>query len=171
MPDKQDKTDRPTGQTSKQALVIGLVLAFLGGGAAFSGAYLGLIPVELKDESEPSVADIAPDSDVGQKTFDASGITFVPVTPIILSVGSADNRMQLRFGATLEVKRTAKSEIETLMPRIVDIVNTYLRAMKVSDLEDPTALLRIRAQLLRRVQVVAGDGRINDFLVLEFILN
>jgi len=51
------------------------------------------------------------------------------------------------------------------------VINTYLRAIDPSDLEDPTALLRLRAQLLRRLQMVAGEDLVNDFLITEFILN
>jgi flagellar FliL protein len=57
------------------------------------------------------------------------------------------------------------------MPRIVDVLNTYLRALSLADMEERAALLRLRAQMLRRVQIVAGAGRINDLLVMEFVLN
>ncbi len=39
------------------------------------------------------------------------------------------------------------------------------------DLENPAAIQRLRAQMLRRVQVVTGEGRVRDLLVTEFILN
>ena len=57
------------------------------------------------------------------------------------------------------------------MPRIVDILNTYLRAVQPQDLDSPTALLRLRVQMLHRVQVVAGQGVVRDLLITEFILN
>ena len=57
------------------------------------------------------------------------------------------------------------------MPRIVDVLNTYLRAVEVRDLEEPAAMARLRAQMLRRVQVVTGEGRVRDLLVTEFVLN
>ena len=69
------------------------------------------------------------------------------------------------------MKAAHKSHVEKLMPRIVDVTNTYLRALKLADLEDAQALIRLRAQLLRRMQVVTGAGRINDLLIMEFVLN
>ena len=57
------------------------------------------------------------------------------------------------------------------MPRILDVLNTYLRAVEVRDLEEPAALVRLRAQMLRRVQVVTGEGRVRDLLVTEFVMN
>ena len=57
------------------------------------------------------------------------------------------------------------------MPRILDVLNTYLRAVEVRDLEQPASLARLRAQMLRRVQVVTGEGRVRDLLITEFVLN
>jgi flagellar FliL protein len=75
------------------------------------------------------------------------------------------------FTAQLEVEPAYSQEVTDLMPRIVDVLNGYLRAVKVAELEDPTALIRLRAQMLRRVQVVVGDGRVKDILIMEFVLN
>ncbi len=57
------------------------------------------------------------------------------------------------------------------MPRVVDVLNGYLRALEIQDIESAAALTRLRAQMLRRVQIVAGPGRINDLLIMEFVLN
>ena len=51
------------------------------------------------------------------------------------------------------------------------MLNGYLRAVEVADLEDRTALVRLRAQMLRRVQIVTGEGRVRDLLVTEFVIN
>ncbi len=53
----------------------------------------------------------------------------------------------------------------------MDILNGYLRAVDVRDLEDPSALIRLRAQMLRRIQIVTGEGRVKDLLIMEFVLN
>ena len=57
------------------------------------------------------------------------------------------------------------------MPRVLDVLNTYLRAVEVRDLEQPSSAARLRAQMLRRVQVVTGEGRVRDLLVTEFVMN
>lgn len=51
------------------------------------------------------------------------------------------------------------------------MLNGYLRAIAVSEIEDPAGLVRLRAQLLRRIQIVTGEGRVRDLLVTEFVLN
>ena len=77
----------------------------------------------------------------------------------------------LLFRAEMEVNPDYKSEVTTLLPRVVDVLNGYLRALDISDIEAPSALTRLRAQMLRRVQIVAGPGRVNDLLIMEFVLN
>jgi flagellar FliL protein len=57
------------------------------------------------------------------------------------------------------------------MPRILDVLNSYLRAIDVASIEDPQAMARLRAQMLRRIQIVTGEGRVRDLLVTEFVLN
>ena len=54
---------------------------------------------------------------------------------------------------------------------ILDVLNGYLRAVEMRELEDPSALVRLRAQMLRRVQIVTGEGRVRDLLVTEFVIN
>lgn len=66
---------------------------------------------------------------------------------------------------------TAQTEVTGIKPRVVDVLNSYLRAVDVATLEDPTAMLRIKAQMLRRIQIVTGEGRVRDLLISEFVLN
>ena len=48
---------------------------------------------------------------------------------------------------------------------------SYLRAIDTASIEDPHAMARLRAQMLRRIQIVVGEGRVRDLLITEFVLN
>lgn len=89
----------------------------------------------------------------------------------MISLPPGASARHLRFTGQLEVEPPHEKEVAGLTPRVVDTLNTYLRAVEVRDLENPAALQRLRAQMLRRVQVVVGEGRVRDLLVTEFILN
>ncbi len=152
-------------KASKRPFVIGLVLALLGGGGAFYAVYSGLI-LGKAAESEShdgthAAADIA----------DMPDVAFVPLEPLVISLGSETGGRHLRFRAQLEVVPAHKGEVETLIPRVIDVLNSYLRALDLKDLEDNSALVRLRAQMLRRVQIVTGGERVNDLLIMEFVLN
>ena len=98
-------------------------------------------------------------------------IAFVPIDPLVVSLGSEPAGRYLHFTAQLEVAKAFQPDVTLLLPRVIDVLNSYLRAVEVADLEDPTALVRLRAQMLRRVQMVAGDGRVRDLLVTGFVIN
>ncbi len=95
---------------------------------------------------------------------------FVPLDPIAISLAPGANARLLRFSGQLEVAPERAAEVAGLMPRVVDVLNTYLRAVEVRDLEEPASLVKLRAQMLRRVQVVTGEGRVRDLLITEFVL-
>lgn len=97
--------------------------------------------------------------------------TFVPMEALTINLGRDAGGRILRFRGELEVEPALAGEVTALLPRIVDVLNGYLRAVEVADLEDRSALLRLRAQMLRRVQMVAGPGRVRDLLVMEFVVN
>ncbi len=152
--------DAVPSKKSKRPMLFGLILAlFLGGGgfyATYSGLVLSAAPTsEGGDHDLPSLPDIA----------------FVPIDSVIISLGAASASGHLRMTSQLEVEKPYAAEVTLLMPRILDVINGYLRAVEVTQLEDPTALVRLRAQMLRRIQTVTGDGRVRDLLITEFVLN
>lgn len=173
-------TEQPAAKSSKKGLLLGLVLAVVGGGGGFYVTYSGLMASLLGGGSEHSeasgeshavpAASGGHDTESGQNQ--ASGATsFVPMDPITISLGPRGQSRHLRFSAQLEVAPNHASEVQRLMPRITDVLNIYLRALDPHELEEPAALLRLRAQMLRRVQIVTGPGFVNDLLVMEFVLN
>lgn len=151
--------DAAPKKKSKLPLIIGLVLFLVLGGGGFYAVYSGLI---LAPSTEAKPAE-------GEKK-DAPEIAFVPIEPVTISLGKASDNHHLRFTAQLEVNKEKTEEVAALVPRILDVLNGYLRALEVSELEDPDALVRLRSQMLRRVQIVTGEGCVRDLLVTEFVL-
>ena len=155
-----EEANRPKG--SKLPLIAGFALMILGGGGGFFAVSSGMI---LGGESKT-----APEKPEAVSTG-IGDVRFIPIEPISVSLAPDSGYRHLRFRAQLEVIKDHKSEVETILPRIVNVLNGYLRAVQVSDLADPASLTRFRTQLLRRAQIVAGPGRINDLLIMEFVLN
>jgi len=155
---------RDAAKTSKGPLLLGLLLALGLGGGGFYLAYSGLLPIgggsEAGAEVEPPEADKL-----------SQPVAFVPIDPIVVSLGGPGQGRHLRFRAQLEVVPGREAEVAAQMPRVLDVLNGYLRAVPAAELEAPAALVRLRAQMLRRLQLVAGEGRIRDLLVTEFVLN
>ena len=150
-------------KTSKKPLLLALVVAVAGGAGGFYATYSGMIGGSGTATAEAGSH--------GGTTGAASAVAFVPVTPVVITLGEASSSRHLRMTAQLEVGPAYSGEVTHLMPRILDVLNGYLRAIEVAELENPAALVRIRAQLLRRIQIVTGEGRVRDLLITEFVLN
>lgn len=163
MDDTEDQANESLKKKSKLPLILGLALALAGGGGGFYAVYSGMI---LGGESHTDQA--ATEEPVKVKGM--PDVAFVPIEPLVISIGGQD-MSHLRFRAQLEVRSGYETEVEKLMPRVVDVLNSYLRAVAVEDLSNNSALVRLRAQMLRRVQVVTGGDRVNDLLIMEFVLN
>jgi len=165
----------PEKKGGKLPLIVGLVLALAGGGGGFYAVQFGLLPFGKStpaEEYEASSGEEGTDPPpLSEKALDFSEIAFVPVEPIHLSLGHGQNASQLRFRAQLEVNAKYQSDVEKLLPRVTDVLNSYLRAVEVSDLQDSLALTRLRAQMLRRINIVTGQDRVRDLLIMEFVLN
>lgn len=152
--------DEVAKKPSKMPLIIGVILAFLGGGGGFYIVYSGTVSLPESHTVEPVTG------------FDAlPKVGFVALDPMVVTLGPASGNRHLRFTSQLEVDEVHQADVEMLKPRVIDVLNSYLRALEARDLEDPSALTRLRAQMLRRIQLVTGEGRVKDLLIMEFVLN
>lgn len=163
MAESEDSEEEAPKKRSKLPLILGFVLALAGGGGSFFAIYSGMVFGE--ESHAEAAADAVPDDP------DLPDVGFVAVDPLLIGIGRGATERHLRFRAQLEVPSSATSEVTKLLPRVVDVMNTYLRAVEISDLEDPSALVRLRSQLLRRVQIVTGASRVRDLLIMEFVLS
>ncbi len=153
-------------KSSLLGLILSFALAVAGAAGGFYAVRSGLLPGMSKGaQSRTEAANGTP------MEANATAPTYVAMDPLIVSLNDDGNARHLKFRAELEVAPSHQQEVEQVMPRIIDVLNGYLRAVKASDLSDPTALTRLRAQMLRRVQIVVGKGQVLDLLIMEFVLN
>lgn len=153
--DVTDGEDPP--KKGKSGLLIGLVLAIVAGGGGFaltSGMLTG-----------------GSGSDAAAPVHISDDLAFIPVEPMTVSIGNPAARRYLRFRAELEVGEDYEADVRAMMPRVVDVLNTYLQSLEMEDVENPSSLLTLRSQMRRRVDLVVGGNRVHDLLVMEFVVN
>ena len=153
-------------------MLISLVLAVLLGGAGFYGVYSGLIPLGSKSSDADDVAKAGAEEmpkDGPKKEYEEPA--FVVLEPFIVSLGERASSRHLKISLTVEVVPGTESSVMAAVPRINDVLNTYLRAVDHRDFEVPRAMLRLRAQMLRRVRLVTPPDAVRDLLFQEFVLN
>jgi flagellar FliL protein len=155
----QDDTEAQPPRRSRLPLVLALALAPVAAGGAFYAVWSGLLGASFP----PAAAARAPDA--------LPPMAFVPLDPIIVTLSAGTRTRHLRFAAQIEVEPARTAEVQSILPRLLDVLNVYLRALDPAELDDPAALLRLRGQMLRRLRMVAGEGRVRDLLVTEFVVN
>ncbi|MHA6324457.1 flagellar basal body-associated FliL family protein [Roseivivax sp. CAU 1753] len=159
-------------KSGKKPLIAGLVLALLGGGGGYYAVSTGLL-LGQKDDAEHAVggSDKAPILPAMYDGENVADVRFVELSPLVVSLGPESRAQHLLFTAAIETVPGAEADVAKLEPRILDVMNGYLRALEPADIEAPGGLFVIRAQLTRRLQLVLGEDRMRDLLVMEFVLN
>ena len=154
-------------------LLVGVILAAAGGGGGFWAVTSGpLASAPAEDEH----ADDAGDGGDGHgdehgADLGPTDVAFLELETLVISLGAEESNRNLIFSAALEVRPEHLEEVTQLTPRVLDVLNSYLRVIAISELSEPTSLARLRSQMLRRIQVVTGTGRVRDLLVTQFLVN
>lgn len=149
------ETDDAPSKPSRMPLILGVVLGLVGAGGGYA-VMSGMLGGGSSAPPPPSPSE---------------GIAFVPISQMTIPIGSSGTSRYLRFSAQLEVEAGSTSEVEKKLPRVVDVLNTYLRSVTLAELEDPASLLTLRAQMRRRIDLVIGGDRVRDLLVMEFVVS
>lgn len=160
----EEGAEEPPKKKSKKGLLIGLILALALGGGGFFAAYSGLVGGAAPTAESVEIEEETP-------VLDLPAVAFINLDPMVISLGDGGSRRHLRFRSTLEVAPQYEADVAQLTPRVLDVLNSYLRAVDMKMLSDPKSLVQLRAQMLRRIKLVTGEGRVRDLLIIEFVLN
>lgn len=152
-------------------LVLGLILAAAGGGGGFWAVTQGPLAGESPEDDHAEEEGDHGDEDGHGEDLGPTDVAFLELEALVVSLGAAESNRNLIFAASLEVPPEHLEEVTQLTPRVLDVLNSYLRVIAISELSEPTSLARLRSQMLRRIQVVTGTGRVSDLLVTQFLVN
>lgn len=98
---------------------------------------------------------------------------YVEVPEIMVNlVGLPGERVQyLKVKIVLEVKEDKQIEaIKPSMPRVSDIFQTYLRELRVGDLNGSAGLFRLKEELTRRVNAAVAPQQVSAVLFKEIVV-
>lgn len=160
----------------KIVLFVILPLAILGGGftAAYLGGYLDrILPGhELKcDTVKEGDDNYAACLEKMTRTNDGPGI-FIDVPPMVVNLSTTARQqrfLQIKLKVELETAEDQKA-FETIMPRVVDQFQTYLRELRIEDLRGSSGMYRMKIELLNRVRAATPDLRVRDVLFQEMLI-
>jgi flagellar protein FliL len=95
----------------------------------------------------------------------------VPDLLVNLVVLPGERVQYLKVKIVLEVKEEKQVEaIKPTMPRVTDIFQTYLRELRVSDLNGSAGVFRLKEELTRRVNAAVSPSQVNAVLFKEIVV-
>jgi len=104
----------------------------------------------------------------------AGGTVFYDMPEILVNLNSQGQqrrqnflkiRVSFELASPLDVPK-----VEAVMPRIVDNFQVYLRELRVDDLQGSAGMLRLREELLNRVNAAIKPAKVNDVLFKEILV-
>ncbi len=153
--------------SGKKMIMFGLpvLLLLAGGGLFMSGMLDGLPGGDEKTEAEMK------EGEGGEGPPKAAVFHKVPDLLVNLNAAGGSRRNFLKVSISLELAKAEDAAwIESVMPRIVDNFQIYLRELRVEDLRGSAGLSRLREELLHRVNVAAQPIKVSDVLFRQMLI-
>ncbi len=101
------------------------------------------------------------------------GVTFYTLPDMVVNIQAADGRPTfLKLKLTLEMHDAALAEhLQAEMPRMQDMFQSFLRELRPEDLAGSAGSFQLRAEILRRVNLIAAPGKVDAVLIEEMLVN
>jgi flagellar protein FliL len=168
---KKFKLPLPSGKLPLIGGVVAAVLLLGGGGWWFF----------LKGKPKQEMAASGPSGDPRQAAAaqasaggprKQSAFLDLPELTVNLAAGPQQDRQQfLRMKIALEVQeQKVVTEIQPMMPRVLDAFQVFMRELRPQDLEGSAGLYRLKEELTRRVNVAVFPARVEAVLFKELMV-
>lgn len=108
----------------------------------------------------------------GKVTAGPDGVTFYTLPDMIVNIQSPDGRpTYLKLRLTLEMKdASVASHLQAETPRLQDMFQGFLRELRPEDLAGSAGSYQLRAEILRRVNLIAAPGKVDAVLIEEMLV-
>jgi flagellar FliL protein len=147
---------------AKKKFSMKLIIMAVGGLVVVGGGGFGAYKFFLggAHEEKPKVAEVKP-------------AIFVDLPDVLVNLSNAgtDRTQYLKVKIVLEVPDQAVvTQLQPLMPRVMDAFQTYLRELRPTDLDGSAGLYRLKEELTRRVNVSVAPNHVTAVLFKEIIV-
>lgn len=172
-------------------IIIPAALVVLGGGGAAAFFLMKPKPAEAEaagDHAKPEKKDAKAekkggdhgggkegeaDAAAGKIAAGPDGVTFYTLPDLIVNIQSADGRpTYLKLKLTLEMKDAElATHLQGEAPRMQDMFQGFLRELRPEDLAGSAGSYQLRAEILRRVNLIAAPGKVDAVLIEEMLVS
>jgi flagellar FliL protein len=162
-PPKTDGTAAAPPKKGKGKLIImvavPVVLLLAGAGLWFSGILPHVLGMDKPTEHAEEAAKQVPP-------------TYVDVPEMVANLNSGARKTSyVKLTARIEVPRPEDTEkVKAALPRLQDMMQTYLREMRPEELRGSAGTYRLREELLVRANAAVAPAKISDVLFTQMLV-
>jgi flagellar FliL protein len=161
-PKTEDAAEAPVKKGGKKKLIIiavPVVLLLLGAGLWFSGVLPHMLGMDKKQEHADEPPKPVPP-------------TYVDLPEMVANLNSNPHRPSyVKVSARVEVPKPEDVEkVRAAMPRLQDMMQTYLREMRPEELRGSAGTYRLREELIARANAAVAPARISDVLFTQMLI-
>ena len=100
------------------------------------------------------------------------GVVFYTLPDMVVNIQATGGRPTfLKLKLTLEMKDAGLAEhLQAEMPRMMDMFQSFLRELRQDDLAGNAGTFQLRAEILRRVNLIAAPGKVDAVLIEEMLV-
>jgi len=100
------------------------------------------------------------------------GVTFYTLPDMVVNIQDPTGKPTfLKLKLTLEMHDYALAEhLQSEMPRMQDMFQGFLRELRPEDLAGSAGSFQLRAEILRRVNLIAAPGKVDAVLIEEMLV-
>ncbi len=162
--DGEEDDESSQGSGKKLIIIIAVVFLLAVGGIAaayFTGLIQPIIDMMMGEEEVQE-----------EEERDKADAVFFPLEEMIVNLNTGGRKSTfLKIRVSLELEDAGDiSRIETVMPRILDNFQVYLRELRIEDLKGSAGMYRLREELLTRVNAATAPAKVHDVLFKEMLV-
>ena len=160
---KKDETaETPAKKGGKGKLIllaVPVVLLLAGAGLWFTGILPHALGMDKHEEHAEEAAKPVPPS-------------YVDVPEMVANLNSGSHKPSyVKLAARVEVPKPEDAEkVRTALPRLQDLMQTYLREMRPEELRGSAGTYRLREELLVRANAAVAPAKISDVLFTQMLI-
>jgi flagellar protein FliL len=162
-PPKTDATEeKPAKKAGKGKLIliaVPVVLLLVGAGLWFTGILPHMLGMDKQEEKVGEAAKPVPPS-------------YLDIPEMIANLNNNMHKVAyVKLSARVEIPKPEDVEkVKAALPRLQDMMQTYLREMRPEELRGSAGTYRLREELLVRANVAVAPAKISDVLFTQMLV-
>lgn len=156
----------------KKGLIFVILILLLAGGSVAGLHFTGKLDELMSDGEKVAAKDAVPASGDTQTEAASGAVVYYDLPHIManLNPGSPTPSF-IKTTITLEApNQNVVTRIEALQPKVMDIINTYVRELRPNDLKGSAGIYRLRDELMLRVNKALYPEKVNNILFKEILI-